>query len=205
VRQKVALGSALLAAAAGVFLLLLAVDVHRWQSRMAADDVAFRTEPRRNDLWSPPQLFPGVARGLLGVRDDVESREALRIFKLGQTRKLFYLAGPQLIAYRSAAQALLTRNIDHDTNPTRRAQAHNLLGVLELIAVGGGDPQTRQRYLPRAAENFRNAILLDEQNEDAKFNLELTLRLLEKQRQTGGAQSGLGGTTARGDEIGSGY
>jgi hypothetical protein len=205
VRRGVALGLAVLAAAVGVFLLLLAVDVHRWQSRIAADDVAFRTQPNRNDLWSPPQVFPTVARGLLGVRDDVESREALRIFKLGQTRKLFYLAGPQLIAFRSAAQALLTRNIDQDTNPKRRAQALNLLGVLELIAVGGGDPQTRQRYLPRAAENFRNAILLDEGNEDAKFNLELTLRLLEKQRQSGGAQSGLGGTTARGDETGSGY
>lgn len=204
-RRPLALAAAVLAAGAGVFLLLLAVDVHRWQSRIAADDVAFRTQPSRSDLWSPPQFFPGVARDLLAVGDDVRSREALRIFKLGQPRKLFFLAGPQLIAFRSAAQALLTRNIEEDTNARRRGQAFDLLGILELIAVGGGDPQTRQRYLPRAAENFRNAMAVDPANEDAKFNLELTLRLLEKQRQSGGAQSGLGGTTARGEETGSGY
>jgi len=205
VKRRLALAGAALAIAAGVFLLLVAVDVHRWQTRVEADDVAFRTQPTRSDLWSPPQLVPEVARGLLGVDDDVDSREALRIFKLGQPRTLFFIAGPQLIAYRSAAQALLTRQIETDTNAVRRAQELNLLGILELIAVGGGDPQSRQRYLPRAAENFRNAMALDPANEDAKFNLELTLRLLEKQRQSGGAQSGLCGTTARGEETGSGY
>jgi hypothetical protein len=205
VRRWLGLAAAALAAAAGVFLLLLAVDVHRWQTRIAADDVAVRTQQTRHDLWQPPQIFPGLARGLLGLDDDVRSRQALQTFQLGQPRVPFFVAGSQLIAYRSEAQALLSRASDADRDPPRRAQELNLLGILELIAVGGGDPGERQRYLPRAAEDFRQAIALDPASADAKFNLELTLRLLENARESGGARSGLGGVTARGEESGNGY
>ena len=57
-----------------------------------------------------------------------------------------------------------------------------MLGVLQLIAVGNGDPQERQRFLPRAAETFRASMAADAANEDPKFNLELTLRMMEKQK-----------------------
>ncbi len=205
-KRAIALAAALLFAAAGVFLLLLAVDVHRWQSRMAADDAAYRTKPATARLWNAPHILPaGVARGLLGVDDDRRIREALQVFKLGQPRKLFFVAGPDLISFRSAAQALLTEALDSETVPPRRSQELNLLGVLELISVGGGDPERRQQVLPRAAEAFRGAMASDPTNEDAKFNLELTLRLLQKDRQGAGAQSGTGGTTARGSDTGSGY
>jgi hypothetical protein len=203
--RRLALGAALVATAAAVFLLLLAVDVHRWPTRMAADDVAYRTAETRRDLWQPPQIFPGLARGLLGLADDIRSRQALQLFKLGHPRAPFFVAGTQLIAYRSEAQALLSRAADDDRDPPRRAQELNLLGILELIAVGGGDPGERQKYLPRAADDFREAIVLDPTNDDAKFNLELTLRLLQNARESGGARSGLGGVTARGEETGNGY
>lgn len=204
-RRRLVLAGALLAAAAGVFLLLLAVDVHRWQTRIAADDVAFRTAITRRDLWRPPQLFPGLASGLLDVTPDVRSREALQIFKLGHPRTIFFVAGDQTIAYRSAAQAMLSRAADTDTDPPRRAQELNLLGILELIAVGDGDPGERQKFLPRAADDFRQAIDVDPADDDAKFNLELTLRLLQNSSESGGARSGLGGVTARGEETGNGY
>jgi hypothetical protein len=205
-RRWLALAAAAVALAAGIFLFLLAVDVHRWQSRLAADDIAFRTAETRHDLWQPSQLLPGdLARSLLGVDDDLRTRHALQIFRLGRERVPFFVASSQMIAYRSEAQALLSRAADSDRERPRRAQELNLLGILELIAVGGGDPAERQKYLPRAADDFRQAIALDPTNADAKFNLELTLRLLQNASQSGGARSGLGGVTARGEESGSGY
>ena len=80
-----------------------------------------------------------------------------------------------------------------------------MLGVLQLIAVGNGDPQERQRFLPRAAETFRASMAADAANEDPKFNLELTLRMMEKQKQSGESQNGKGGVAAKGQNAGNGY
>jgi hypothetical protein len=198
--------AAALLAAAGVFVLLLAVDVHRWQTRVAADDIAYRTDPARRDLWTPPSFLPrNWSREMLGLDDDVRSRLALQVFKLGHPRTLFFVAGPQLIQFRSAAQALLSRTIDAETDRARKGQEINLLGVLQLIAVGTGDPERRQQFLPRAASTFREALAADPTNADAQFNLELTLRLMQRQNQSGETQNGTGGIAARGRGIGSGY
>ena len=53
-RRALGLGAALVLAAGGVVLLLLAVDVNRVEGRLAADDVAYRTAPARTDLWRAP-------------------------------------------------------------------------------------------------------------------------------------------------------
>jgi hypothetical protein len=204
VTRWVGLVAALALAAAGVGALLLAVDVHRWRGQVAAGDVAYRTDPRAAK-WKPTQLLGGVAEGLLGVQDDLAARQGYLAFKLGQPRKLYFVAGDQIVAYRSSAQALLARISDGDHDTSRRAQELNMIGILELISFPGGDPNERQKHLPRAAADFRQAILLDPSNADAKTNLELTLRLMQNPNHRGGAQSGLGGTTAKGEETGSGY
>jgi hypothetical protein len=54
--------------------------------------------------------------------------------------------------------------------------------------------------LRRSLESFRKAIVLDEANEHAKYNLELVLRLLAS---SGEASSSSGGGRGR-DTIGSG-
>jgi hypothetical protein len=206
VRRALALAAAAVLAGAGVALLLLAVDVNRQQSRIAADDVAYRTASARNDLWRAPTLLPASWSGrLLGVGDDIRARQALLTFKRGHTRLLYFVAGPDLIAYRSASQALLARAIDSEPDARRRSQELNLLGVLQLIAVGTGDPQERQRFLPRAAETFRASLAADAANEDPKFNLELVLRLLHQQRQSSESQNGKGGVAAKGRNNGNGY
>lgn len=203
-RRWLALAVALLAAAAGVLLLLVAVDVHRARSTLAAGDVTYRTMPHAA-YWRAPQFVPGIARSLLGIDDDVAVREAFQSFKLGIPRELYFVAGDQIVAYRSAAQAMLARISDVDHNAVRRSLELNLTGVLELISFPGGDPNERQKHLPRAADDFRQAMALDPTNADAKTNLELTLRLEQNPNHRGGAQSGLGGTTAKGEESGSGY
>jgi hypothetical protein len=205
VTRLVALGAAVILAAAGVFLLLLAVDVHRWPTRIAADDIAYGTDPGRNDLWQAAQILPGrPARALLALDDDIQARTALQIFKLGSARTPSFFASQKLIDYRAAAQALLSTELDSERDPGRRSQELNLYGVLQLISVSDGDPIQRQQLLPGVAETFRGAMAADPANEDAKYNLELTLRLLQKEHG-GGSQSGTGGTTARGADTGSGY
>ena len=205
-RRAIGLGAALLLAGGGVVLLLLAVDVNRVQSRIAADDVAYRTAPARRDLWHAPHLLPASwSTGLLGIEDDIRARDALHVFKLGHPRVLFFVAGPDVISFRSSAQAVLARTIDSERNAGRRSQELNLLGVLQLIAVGNGDPQERQRFLPRAAETFRASMAADAANEDSKFNLELTLRMMQQQKQSGESQNGKGGVAAKGQNAGNGY
>jgi hypothetical protein len=206
VRRGLGIAAALLLAGGGVVLLLLAVDVNRRESRMAADDLAYRTLPTRKDLWQPPHLLPaGWSAGLLGLGDDLRARQALLVFKRGKPRLLYFVAGPELISYRSAAQALLARAIDGEPDAKRRSQELNMLGVLQLIAVGTGDPQERQRFLPRAADTFRASMAADAANEDPRFNLELTLRMMQRQRQSGDTQNGKGGVAAKGQNTGNGY
>jgi hypothetical protein len=206
VKRAVALAAALGLTACAVTLLLLAVDVNRNSSRIAADDIAYRTAPERTDLWHAPHLLPATwSTGLLGIGDDLRARQALHVFKLGHPRLLFFMAGPDLISFRSSAQALLARAIDAERNPGRRSQELNLLGVLQLVAVGAGDPQERQTFLPRAAETFRASLASDSANDDAKFNLELTLAMLRQQKQTGESKTGKGGTVAQAQNTGNGY
>lgn len=196
----------LVLAATGSAVLLLALDVARTRSRVAADDVAYRTAPMRSDLWRAPHVLPGSwSRTLLGVDDDLRARRALQVFKLGRPRLLYFVAGPDLIAFRSSAQALLARSIDDEHDAARRSQELNLLGVLQLIAVGAGDPQERQTFLPRAADTFRASLASDPDNDDAKFNLELVLAMLRQQKQSGESQTGNGGTVAKGNTTGNGY
>lgn len=203
-RRTLAVAAAVALAAGGIFLLLLAVDVHRWHDRMAADDLAYRIDPQRPRLWDAPQIVPGgIARRLLGVDDDIRARLAFQLFELGRPRLL--VAGAQETAYRGAAQSLLSRALDADTSRARRSRELTLEGVLELIAAGGGDPQQRRQALPRAADSFRSAVELDGTSDDAKFDLELTLRLLQQIPGGGGAHIGNGGIVARDSHGGGGY
>jgi len=204
-KRWLALGGALLAAAVGVFLLLLAVDVHRWHSRIAAGDIAVRTNPVGSHLWVPQTFLPArISRGLLGVDDDLRLRQAIQLFRLGRPGVPYYLTSTAVTAYRSEAQASFSRAIETDQEAARRSEELNLLGVLELIGVGGSDPQLLQT-VPRAADDFRNALVADPTNDDAKFNLELALRLLQRQRGGNSTQGGFGGTVAKGNQSGNGF
>jgi len=55
-----------------VILVLLAVDVGRWQTAFARDDVRFKFQPTRSDLWKPNELVPfHLAKRMLSVDDDL--------------------------------------------------------------------------------------------------------------------------------------
>jgi hypothetical protein len=182
----VAAGFAALAAA--VLLLLLALDVGRWQNAFAHGDVRFRSDPTRPGLWHVDELVPFHAtRRLLDVEDDVTYRETLRAFWLARPHASPFTA-TNIDALRSEATVTLAYFIRSSREPHRRAQAANLLGVMALGLATTDDPGQRLRFLLYAANTFRGAVSVDPTNEDAKYNLELTLRLLR--RQPTGAASG---------------
>jgi hypothetical protein len=95
-------------------------------------------------------------------------------------------------------------------DPARRSRALGLLGVLQL-ATPATSREERSTALKAATANLQQAIMLDPDNDDAKYNLELILRTsrgVQTQRggpapnPTGGADSSRGAATG---PPGSGY
>jgi hypothetical protein len=202
------LSAALAALGVALILLLLALDVGRWENTLSRGDVRFKTAPTRSDLWSANELLPfHPARRLLALDDDLSYRETLRSFWLARPHANRW-AETNVDALRSKATVSLANFIRTSRNPHRRSQAANLLGILGLGLAASDDPGQRLRFLLYAGRSFRGALTYDQNNEDAKFNLELTLRLLRQQpTNTGGGAAhgpGRGGGAALADP-GSGY
>jgi hypothetical protein len=200
--------TAIVSLAVGVILVLLAVDVGRWQTAFARDDVRFKFQPTRSDLWKPQELVPfHLAKRMLAVDDDLFYRDTLRHFYLAQPRANKW-EHTNIDAIRSEATVALAAYIREGKSQARRSQAANLLGIIGLALAATDDPGQRLRFLLFASREFRGALTFDQSNEDAKFNLELALRLLKQQPTStgGGAAHGPGrGGGAALAKPGSGY
>jgi hypothetical protein len=196
------------ALAAGIFALLLAFDVGRWQTTITRDDVRFKATPTRANLWRPDELVPfHAARSLLRLDDDLEYRDTLRNFWLARPHASS-LTQLNLDALRSEAIVTLANFARTQREPLRRGQTANLLGVMGLGLATTDDPGQRLRFLLYSSRAFRGALTADPNNEDAKFNLELTLRLLQRQptREGGGTAHGPGRSSGAAlAQPGSGY
>ena len=206
-KRLLALVAAVVAVAAAAVLLLLAVDVRRYDRAFADDDAAFTIDPTPKDLWQPAQLVPGsAARRMLGVDDELAYRRAVRLFALGRPRVNSLLATPPMQAYRSEAAITLWRLSQHDHDLARRSRELNLVGVLDLVSGGPNDPTKWIASLVRAGASFRRSITADDTRaEDAKFNLEVALRLKATIRANTTTLKGLGGSATESTEFGSGY
>jgi hypothetical protein len=177
-RHALALIGALIAGAAALLLVVVAVDVQRWQHRLSEDDVRFRTDPTAADLWRAKAAVPGdPARRLLGLGDDVAYRRVLRSYYLARPRaNPFEHARIELA--RGEAQIKLTDLIAEEQNARRMSQEQNLLGALALAVAPRQEAEQRLASFESAVGYFRDAIRLDPTNEDAMYNLEGTLELL---------------------------
>jgi hypothetical protein len=191
-----------------IVALLLALDVGRWQTTISRDDVRFKATPTRANLWQPDELLPfHAARSLLRLDDDIEYRETLRNFWLARPQASS-LTQLNLDALRSEAIVTLANFAREQKEPLRRGQTANLLGVMGLGLATTDDPGQRLRFLLYASRAFRGALTADPNNEDAKFNLELTLRLLQRQPTRTGGGTAHGPGRASGAALaqpGSGY
>jgi len=200
-------GAVLMLAVAAV-LAIAAVDVGALQHTIAADDAQFTVRPARPD-WKARQILPGRAvASLVGLRDDLAYRDALRkvvLLREGQT----VATGSRLSVLVAAAEGALLDEAADDPDPRQRAQALNLLGVLTVLnptASRGLDTPS----LSAGAARFQESIVLDPTNERAKENLEIVLRLLrqqgvdEKENDKGEEEAQKAGA-GLGDQGGSGY
>lgn len=179
---------------AAVLLVLLALDARAWSSRFPADDLRYRRDPSTHGLWRAPQLAPfGLARGILGIGDDIAYRRALREFRIG--RPLEPVFSTEITTHRIEAQIALTNVLASTNDAARGTQAANLLGVLGF-SMATQDVGQRATFLNNAVTAFRRAIVIDPQNDDALFNLEYALDQLKgsgEQQAGGNNRLGQGG------------
>lgn len=179
---------------AAAMLVLLALDARAWSSRLPADDLRYRRDPSTHGLWQPGQLAPfGLARGVLGLGDDLAYRRALREFRIGRPLEPVFTTA--VTTHRIEAQIKLTNVLANTRDAARASQAANLLGVLGF-SMATQDVGQRATFLNNAVTAFRRAIVIDPANDDALFNLEYALDQLRgsgEQQAGGNNRLGQGG------------
>jgi hypothetical protein len=207
-RRHWAAVAAVCCAGLAAVLVLLALDVHAWQTSLKRDDVRFRAMHSHRSLWQPQTLLPGdPARTILGLGDAVAYRRAVQLFwfsRVGsdpETRQ-------DLPTTRAQAQESLQNVVDSARTAGERSSAANLLGVIVVTSPLVSDPQAQAKTLKRAAEYFQQAISTDPANYDAKQNLQLLLLLSRpgKSRIGRDARGGYGYGRGHGlSQAGTGY
>jgi hypothetical protein len=163
---------ALLALAA--FLIVLAADVLRWRGHIEEAD--FRVRSGNTRIWTADTRLPrDPAAQLLAVDDDVRFRRALQVFRLSNPRRP--ARNQHDLNLRLAADGQLADVAENHPSPSIRSRASMLRGLLAL-ETARGEPLRAATNLRRALSELRNAIQLDDRNTDAKYDLELVMRLL---------------------------
>ena len=184
------------AAAAGLGVLaalgvLLAHDVREWGSSVGSGDARYAASPAAA-RWSPATVLPsGVSEDLLDVREDVDARRAIQLFRLADRARGGLDTALQRQGTRARAELALA-DVGRAAAPPVASQASDLLGVLafgDFAAGGGRDPD----QAGRAVSAFAEAVRLDPTNEAAKANLELVLRLFQARGVRPGASPTVGG------------
>jgi hypothetical protein len=179
-RRELLLVAAAACVVLGVLLALVAVDVAGWRSTIPADDVRFAAGAPTTG-WSPRTVAPFHAgERVLGVSDDVAYRRMLRELRASKLLDLT-VSDPRLAIHRTALAEELESIVVHDPNPVLRSRASSLLGVLSIVSWNSTPPQgtqqlDRSELLLAAVASFEQAIAIDPENDDAKFNLQTMLQ-----------------------------
>jgi hypothetical protein len=173
--------AALVCVALAALAVVLALDLRRWESGMRSDDLRFQTTSRWADLWEIDSRLPyDPAKRLLDVDDDLAYREGVRMFRRSQPRESAYVRR-ELTPLRAEATLRLLELANADEEDVRRAEAANFVGVLAFVVGWRQDTRRRGAFYEAGVANFQTAVSVDPTNEDAKFNLELGLRRLDRE------------------------
>jgi hypothetical protein len=186
-------GAAVLAALA-VVAALLAGDVRSVPTAFTQGDATYGVTPHRA-TWRPATRLGGTASSLLGVRDDLAFRRALRLYRIVQSTPNRLDTAVELQTLRSQAETALSAS----ARGGHASQADTLLGIL---AFGESATGTGSNAAAAAISDFSNAVRADPANAAAKFDLELMLRLTVAQGSRSG--TGPGGSFGRGGRRGAG-
>jgi hypothetical protein len=168
-----------LATLVAVALLALAWQVHSWQSRLAADDLRFEMTPIARGLWRGPDgPGAGAAKSLLAVDDDVRFRKAEWEFVQVHVGARSYAQEAERLAAFGRAQSALEELSRSDPSAARRSRAANLLGIL-LWENAQSAQDNAPLLLRQSVGAFRRSIGASSRAQDAKYNLELLLTVLQ--------------------------
>jgi hypothetical protein len=176
--------------AVAALLTILAADVLRWRGHVERAD--FRVGSGSTRIWTPDTRLPGdPAADLLAVDDDVQFRRALQLFRLGNPRRP--ARNQHDLNLRLAADSRLADVAETHPSAPIRSRAAMLRGLLAL-ETARGEPLRAETNLRRALTELRTAIRLDDRNTDAKYDLELVMRLLRTvEEESPGSNEGRGG------------
>jgi hypothetical protein len=202
-RQRVVLGARILggvvALALAAALALFASDVLAAESTMKRDDLRFGVRPDARGLWKVEGRSPAL-KSVLQIEDDLAWRTAAQRFQLSRARaNIAY--DPTRTSSRAETQAGLATAETYELTSRQASSLANFSAIL-AYEEAVGDPQNGPVLLRRSAEEFRRAIRLYPANQDAKFNLELLLQLLESPNQQRRDRLGVG--TGSDDATGAG-
>jgi tetratricopeptide (TPR) repeat protein len=200
--------AALLAAALAVALAAIAVDVQAWPDAAAKEDARVGAEPVA-DGWSRPSgRGEDAARRILDVTDDVAFRRALVLYRRARDRVDDQTRTAGELRESATAEAALALVERSEAPAALRSRAATLEALL-LFDDAVYDRQEGDIFLEEALERLRLAIHLDPANTDAKFDLELLLKLARTTRgRFGDSQAGSLGAGESGagfGQAGSGY
>ena len=171
--------------AAPIAALLILAVVAALVSRDAAavdgafdrSDVAFEAQPAAERLWKIDTRLP-YAKDAFSIEDDLMYRRALRAFAVDARRgeNPYDFDRP---AFRAEAQATLgSAERSSELTAAQRSKAASLQGVLSF-EEGIADPVNGSTLMKRALDEFGRAVRIDPTNEEAKYNLEYVLRLMD--------------------------
>jgi len=175
-RRVIMLGAALVLLALAAAIAYGVREARRVETQMRESDTAFRLDPAREELWAADTDTPGVER-LVGVRDDVLFRRASRLFELVRRRGRSPFDSTSR-ALRADIRLALARAEQEGMSSETHSKAVNLEALL-VLEDALGDFANGAALAERSLDDFRRAIRIDPTNEEAMFNLELVLRLLQ--------------------------
>ena len=195
ISARIAAGVAALVVAGA--LAVFASDVLAAQSTMKRDDLRFRIAPDSRGLWNVQGRTPAL-KSLLTLEDDLAWRVAAQRFQLSRARaNIAY--DPTRTSSRAETQAGLASAETHELTARQSSALANFSAIL-AYEEAVGDPQNGPGLLRKSTDELRRAVRTDRGNEEAKFNLELLLRLVESEEQQRRDQAGAG--TGGNDAVG---
>ncbi len=159
-----------------VLAALVARDAAAIRGGIEGGDLAFKAQPAAERLWKIDTRVPYSMRAF-GVEDDLLYRRALRAFAVDARRgeNPYDFDRP---AFRAEAQATLQSAEVSDLEAPLRSKAASLQGVL-TFEEAIQDPVNGPVLMRRVVGDFERAVRIDPANEEAKYNLEYLLRLMD--------------------------
>jgi hypothetical protein len=177
-RDKGLLAASIVAVPIALVLIVLAIDVLRTPGWVSEDDSRFAgSPPRASGLWNQPGLVATRARlEALGLEDDFAYRRIVASFARVRPGYADVGIDQEQETRWAKLQFDLTNQSRENPDPELRSELQNLMGVTLLARYLYASPDQRNMLLSNAVGAFRNAVELDQTNDDAKLNLELAMR-----------------------------